>query len=89
MPVDIHLKQTLEELDNTYGGEEMYRVFGPSSLTWSMIDSSRAYMWNQHVKQSLTLLNTDFPNLKTGFENYYCDYLDHSDDCANSEHFES
>ena len=46
MPIDIHLKTTLEELDNKYGGDEMFRLFGPSSLTWSTIDSSRAYMWN-------------------------------------------
>ena len=69
MPVDIHLKQKLEELDETYGGDEMFRIFGPSSLTWSTIDSSRAYMWNQHIKQSLTLLNPDVPHLQTGFEN--------------------
>lgn len=69
MPVDTHLKQRLEELDETYGGDEMFRLFGPSSLTWSALDSSRAYMWNQHVKQSLTLLNPDVPHLQTGFEN--------------------
>ena len=69
MPVDIHLKQKLEELDQIYGGEEMFRLFGPSSLTWSTIDSSRAYMWNQHIKQSLTLLSPDVPRLQTGFEN--------------------
>lgn len=69
MPVDIHLKQKLEELDEIYGGDEMFRIFGPSSLTWSTIDSSRAYMWNQHIKQSLTLLNPDVPHLQTGFEN--------------------
>ena len=69
MPVDIHLKNTLEELDNKYGGDEMFRLFGPSSLTWSTIDSSRAYMWNQHIKQSLTLLSPDVPHLQTGFEN--------------------
>ena len=74
MPVDTHLKQKLEELDEVYGGDEMYRVFGPSSLTWSMIDSSRAYMWNQHVKQSLTLLNPDVPHLQTGFENSFGKY---------------
>ncbi len=68
MPIDIHLKQKLEELDEKYGGDEMYRVFGPSSLTWSTIDSSRAYMWNQHIKQSLTLLSPDVPRLQTGFE---------------------
>lgn len=69
MPVDIHLKQKLEELDEVYGGDEMFRIFGPSSLTWSTIDSSRAYMWNQHIKQSLTLLDPDVPHLQTGFEN--------------------
>ena len=74
MPVDTHLKQKLEELDEVYGGDEMYRVFGPSSLTWSMIDSSRAYMWNQHVKQSLTLLTPDVPHLQTGFENSFGKY---------------
>ena len=69
MPIDIHLKQKLEELDEVYGGDEMFRVFGPSSLTWSTIDSSRAYMWNQHIKQSLTLISPDVPRLQTGFEN--------------------
>lgn len=69
MPIDIHLKNTLEELDTKYGGDEMFRLFGPSSLTWSTIDSSRAYMWNQHIKQSLTLLSPDVPHLQTGFEN--------------------
>ena len=69
MPIDIHLKQKLEELDQVYGGDEMFRLFGPSSLTWSTIDSSRAYMWNQHIKQSLTLLDPDIPHLQTGFEN--------------------
>ena len=78
MPIDIHLKQKLEELDEKYGGDEMYRIFGPSSLTWSTIDSSRAYMWNQHIKQSLTLISPEVPHLQTGFENSFGKYNKHS-----------
>ena len=63
MPVDIHLKQKLEELDEKYGGDEMFRLFGPTLLSWNTIDSSRAYMFTSHIKQSLTLLQPDVPRL--------------------------
>ena len=69
MPVDIHLKQKLEELDEKYGGDEMFRLFGPTLLSWNTIDSSRAYMFTSHIKQSLTLLQPDVPRLATSFEN--------------------
>lgn len=69
MAVDVHLKQKLEELDEKYGGEELYRIFGPTSLTWNTTDSSRMYMFTSHLKQTLTLLNPDVPRLATGMEN--------------------
>ena len=69
MAIDIHLKQSLEELDEKYGGEELYRIFGPTSLTWNTTDSSRMYMFTSHLKQTLTLLNPDVPRLATGMEN--------------------
>ena len=74
MPIDIHLKQTLEELDNKYGGDEMFRLFGPTLLSWNTIDSSRAYMFTSHIKQALTLLEPDVPRLSTHFENTFGEY---------------
>lgn len=69
MPVDIHLKQKLENLDNIYGGDEMYKIFGPTLMSWATIDSSRAYMFTSHLKQTLTLLQPDVPRLSSHFEN--------------------
>lgn len=69
MPMDIHLKQRLEMVDEQYGGDEMYRIFGPTMLSWSVTDSSRMYMFTSHLKQTLTLLEPDVPRLQTGFEN--------------------
>lgn len=69
MAIDVHLKQSLEELDEKYGGDELYRIFGPTSLSWNTTDSSRMYMFTSHLKQTLTLLNPDVPRLATGMEN--------------------
>lgn len=69
MPIDTHLKQRLEDLDEKYGGDEMFRIFGPTSLSWATTDSSRMYMFTSHLKQALSLLEPDVPRLQTGFEN--------------------
>jgi hypothetical protein len=69
MPVDIYLKQKLDDIDAQYGGEEMFRIFGPTMLSWATTDSSRMYMFTSHIKQALTLLEPDVPHLQTGFEN--------------------
>ena len=70
MPIDTHLKQKLEEMDEKYSGDNMYKMFGPSLLAGGRdIDSSRAYMFTAHIKQCLTLLNPDVPRLASGFEN--------------------
>lgn len=69
MPIDIHLKDKLEALDKLYGGDEMFRIFGPTMLSWATTDSSRMYMFTSHLKQTLTLLNPDVSHLLTGFEN--------------------
>lgn len=74
MAVDVRLKQRLEDLDQKYGGEEMYRIFGPTSLSWSTTDSSRMYMFTSHIKQTLTLLEPDIPRLATGMENTVGEY---------------
>lgn len=69
MPIDIHLKNALEEMDEKYGGDEMFRILGPTSLSYTSTDSSREYMFTSHLKQVLTLLEPDVPRLQTGFEN--------------------
>ena len=68
MPIDIHLKQIMDEKDEKYGGDEMYRMLGPTVLSWASVDSSRAYMFTSNLKQTLTLLNPDVPRLGTNFE---------------------
>lgn len=68
MAVDVHLKQRLEDYDELYGGDELYKLFGPTSLTWNTTDSSRMYMFTSHLKQTLTLLEPDVPRLATGME---------------------
>ena len=74
MPIDIHLKQKLEELDELYGGDEMFRIFGPTILNWANVDSSRNTMFASHLKQTLSLLEPDVPRLQTGFENSIGEY---------------
>lgn len=69
MPLDTSLKASLEKMDEEYGGDNMYKMFGSTLLSYSTTDSSRMYMFTSHVKQVLTLLNPDFPRLSTGFEN--------------------
>lgn len=69
MPIDTHLKASLEEMDEKYGGNEMFRILGPTSLSYTSTDSSREYMFTSHLKQVLTLLDPDVPRLSTGFEN--------------------
>lgn len=69
MPVDTHLKQRLEALDEKYCGDEMFRIFGPTMFSWATTDSSRMYMFTSHLKQALSLLEPDVPRLQTGFEN--------------------
>lgn len=71
MAVDVYLKQKLEELDDKYGGDNLYKLFGPTALTWNTTDSSRMYMFTSHLKQDLNLLNPDIPRLATGMENEY------------------
>ena len=74
MAIDVLLKQRLEALDEKYGGEEMYRILGPTALTWTTTDSSRMYMFTSHIKQNLTLLEPDVPRLATGMENTIGEY---------------
>ena len=69
MAVDIRMKQELAEMDKEYGGENMYKMLGPTSLSWTSVDSSRMYMFTSHLKQCLTLLNPQVPRLATGMEN--------------------
>lgn len=69
MPLDTSLKGQLEEMDEKYGGDEMFRMLGSTLLSYTTTDSSRMYMFTSHVKQILTLLNPDVPRLQTGFEN--------------------
>jgi hypothetical protein len=69
MAIDVHIKQKLDDIDAKYGGEEMYRIFGPTMLSWITTDSSRMYMFTSHIKQALTLLDPDVAHLQTGFEN--------------------
>ena len=68
MAVDTHLKPKLEAIDEEFGGENMYKMFGPTALTWCTTDSSRMYMFTSHIKQTLTLLEPDVPRLATGIE---------------------
>jgi len=68
MPIDVHLKAELDAMDEEYGGENMYKILGPTSLSYASTDSSREYMFTSHLKQVLTLLNPDVPRLQTGFE---------------------
>ena len=35
MPIDTHLKNKLEELDQIYGDDEMYRILGPTLLSYT------------------------------------------------------
>lgn len=69
MPVDTHLKSTLEEMDEIYGGDNMIRMLGPTLLSYVSTDSSREYMFTSHAKQTLNLLDPDVPRLSTGMEN--------------------
>lgn len=70
MPLDIHLQDILSQKDIEYGGENLYKMFGPSSLTWPTItDSSRMYMSTSQVKQHLSLTMPEIPRLCTGIEN--------------------
>lgn len=69
MPIDTNLRAELEAMDAEYGGENIFRILGPTSLSYTSTDSSREYMFTSHLKQFLTLLNPDIPRLQTGFEN--------------------
>lgn len=69
MSIDVHLKTRLEEADAKYGGDEMFRLLGPTLLSWTNTDSGRMYMFTSHLKQVLCLDNPDIPRLATGFEN--------------------
>ncbi len=69
MPIDTKLRSQLEEMDQKYGGDEMYRMLGSTLLSYTTTDSARMYMFTSHVKQVLTLLEPDVPHLQTGFEN--------------------
>lgn len=65
-------KNDLMEMDEKYGGDEMYKIFGYSLLTSPCgIDSSRLNMVSQHVKQQNVLGNPDIARLRTGFENTF------------------
>lgn len=68
MPIDVHLKAELDAMDEKYGGDKMYQILGPTSLSYASTDSAREYMFTSHLKQVLTLLNPDVARLQTGFE---------------------
>ena len=72
--VNIHLVSTLNAADSVYGDDELYRLMGPTLITWNNTDSARLNMVNSHIKQSLTILNPDFPRYSTGMENYFGKY---------------
>ena len=67
--VNIHLVSTLNYADTVYGDDELYKLMGPTLLTWNNTDSARLNMVNSHIKQSLTILDPDFPRYSTGMEN--------------------
>lgn len=69
MGIDTKLKSKLDEVDRIYGGDEMFRLLGPTLLNYTNTDSARNYMFTSHLKQTLTLLNPDIPRIQTGFEN--------------------
>ena len=69
MSVDVELMHKLDNMDNEYGGENMYKILGPTGLSWTSVDSSRMYMFTSHIKQCLTLLNPQVPRISTGMEN--------------------
>ncbi len=71
MPIDTHLKSDLEEADRLYGGDNIYKMLGPTLLSWTNTDSSRMYMYTSHLKQVLVLNNPDVPRLQTKFENTF------------------
>jgi hypothetical protein len=69
MPIDTHLKGILEKADEEFGGDNMYKLMGPTLLTFNNTDSSRMYMLTSMLKQVLVLDNPDVPRLQTSFEN--------------------
>lgn len=69
MSVDTKLRHELEQMDETFSGDNMVKMLGMSTLNWMNVDSSRQLMFNSHIKQSLTLINPDVPRIQTGFEN--------------------
>ena len=74
MPIDTHLKEELDRIDREFGGDNMYKMLGPTLLSYTSTDSSRQYMFTSHIKQLLTLLEPDVPKLQTGFENVIGQY---------------
>ena len=74
MPIDTHLKEELDRIDREFGGDNMYKMLGPTLLSYTSTDSSRQYMFTSHIKQLLTLLEPDVPKLQTGFENVIGEY---------------
>ena len=74
MPIDLQLKAEMDRVDSIYGGDEMYRILGPTSLSYTSTDSNREYMFTSHLKQVLTLIEPDVPRLQTSFENVVGEY---------------
>ena len=65
----VAFKDEYIEMDEKYDGKT-YLMSANTLLTWpSDIDGSRLVMQSAETKQSLTLLNPDFPRLSTGWEN--------------------
>lgn len=69
MPIDTHLKESLIKMDEEFGGDNMYKMMGPTLLGYASTDSSRMYMFTSHLKQILVLQKPDVPRLSTSFEN--------------------
>ena len=65
----IAFKDDYLKMDEKYEGQT-YKMSANTLLTWPAdIDGSRLYMSTAETKQSLTLLNPDFPRISTGWEN--------------------
>lgn len=65
----IVFRNEFDRMNEMYSGQT-YKMSANTLLTWpSDCDSSRLYMNTAETKQSLTVLNPDYPRLSTGWEN--------------------
>lgn len=70
----IEYKDNYVKMDEEYG-DSIYKLFGPSLLGFPTgTDGARLQMFGQEVKQSLCILNPDFPRIFTQNENIFGKY---------------